>query len=229
MFLTYVLKRPDCNAPFWKEKFVTGLPNLFSQRIINHLQKEMGLDQIDFNLITYGQLFAFIKQEALSACQELKFQAKYGNNTAKDQKELIFDIIQDLPPEAQKKQLEKLKALILKEESSSARLVEPFSISKMFERYPHMNPQIKQNHTKELQTEINLLKAQVKELKERVFSVETKKLELDTQIALIQSKITKGKETKVVSEMDWSLANTMSRQMNHWSPQIVCLYKLKES
>ncbi|KAI5681125.1 hypothetical protein M9H77_02352 [Catharanthus roseus] len=119
---------------------------------------------------------------------------KYSDNTAKDQKELIFDIIQDLPPEAQKKQLEKFKALILKEESSSARLVEPFSISKMFERYPHMNPQIKQNHTKELQTEINLLKAQVKELKERVFSVETKNLELDTQIALIQSKITKGKE-----------------------------------
>ncbi|KAI5655480.1 hypothetical protein M9H77_32667 [Catharanthus roseus] len=202
MFLTYVLKRPDCNAPFWKEKFVTGLPNLFSQRIINHLQKEMGLDQIDFNLMTYDQLFAFIKQEALSACQELKFQAKYGK---------------------------KLKALILKEESSSARLVEPFSISKMFERYPYMNPQIKQNHTKELQTEINLLKAQIKELKERVFSVETKNLELDTQIALIQSKITKAGQTKVVSEMDWSLPNIMSRQMNHWSPQIVCLYKLKES
>ncbi|KAI5657750.1 hypothetical protein M9H77_26543 [Catharanthus roseus] len=90
-----------------------------------------------------------------------------SNTTVKDQKELIFDIIQDLPPEAQKKQLEKLKTLILREESSSARLVEPFSISKMFERYPHMNPQIRQHSTKELQTEINSLKAQDKELKER--------------------------------------------------------------
>ncbi|KAI5652975.1 hypothetical protein M9H77_30162 [Catharanthus roseus] len=88
------------------------------------------------------------------------FSSKDEDNTAKDQKELIFDIIQDLPPEAQKKQLEKLKALILREESSSARFVEPFSISKMFDRYPHMNPQIRQHSTKELQTEINSLKAQ---------------------------------------------------------------------
>ena len=36
-------------------------------------------DNIDFNTITYGQLFAFVKMEALLACQELKFQAKYGN------------------------------------------------------------------------------------------------------------------------------------------------------
>ncbi|KAI5650221.1 hypothetical protein M9H77_36226 [Catharanthus roseus] len=111
------------------------------------------------------------------------------SSTDEDQKELIFDIIQDLPPEAQKRQLEKLKALILREESSSARLVEPFSISKMFDRYPHMNPQIRQHSTKELQTEINSLKAQVKELKERVFSIETKNLELDTQIALLQAHI----------------------------------------
>ena len=36
-------------------------------------------DNIDFSTITYGQLFAFVKKEALLACQELKFQAKYGN------------------------------------------------------------------------------------------------------------------------------------------------------
>ncbi|KAI5657266.1 hypothetical protein M9H77_26059 [Catharanthus roseus] len=117
-----------------------------------------------------------------------------SDNTAKDQKELIFDIIQDLPPEAQKRQLEKLKTLILREESSSARLIEPFSISKMFDRYPNLNPPIRQHSTTELQTEIRSLKAQVKELKERVFSIETKNLELDTQIALLQSRTSKGKE-----------------------------------
>ena len=36
-------------------------------------------DNIDFSTITYEQLFAFVKKEALLACQELKFQAKYGN------------------------------------------------------------------------------------------------------------------------------------------------------
>ncbi|KAI5677859.1 hypothetical protein M9H77_08809 [Catharanthus roseus] len=128
------------------------------------------------------------------ACKVINMIRHSSNTTVKDQKELIFDIIQDLPPDAQKKQLEKLKALILREESSSARLVEPFSISKMFDRYPHMNPQIRQHSTKELQTEINSLKAQVKELKERVFSIETKNLELDTQIALLQSRNSKGKD-----------------------------------
>lgn len=38
MFITNVLRRPDCNASFWKEKFITGLPALFSQRIMTSLQ-----------------------------------------------------------------------------------------------------------------------------------------------------------------------------------------------
>ncbi|KAI5656591.1 hypothetical protein M9H77_25384 [Catharanthus roseus] len=64
----------------------------------------------------------------------------------------------------------------------------------MFDRYPNLNPPIRQHTTTELQTEIRSLKAQVKELKERVFFVETKNLELDTQIALLQSRTSKGKE-----------------------------------
>lgn len=46
---------------------------------MTNLQKEMGTENIDFNQMSYGQLFAFIKQEALAASQELKFQAKYGS------------------------------------------------------------------------------------------------------------------------------------------------------
>ena len=81
MFLTHVLKRSDSTKSFWKEKFITGLPNLFSQRVFTSIKKAMGIedDNIDFSTITYGQLFAFVKKEALLACQELKFQAKYGN------------------------------------------------------------------------------------------------------------------------------------------------------
>ncbi|KAI5649000.1 hypothetical protein M9H77_35005 [Catharanthus roseus] len=64
----------------------------------------------------------------------------------------------------------------------------------MFERYPNLNPPIRQHSTTELQTEIRSLKAQVKELKDRVFFIETKNLELDTQIALLQSRTSKRKE-----------------------------------
>ena len=75
MFLTYVLKRSDSTKSFWKEKFITGLPNLFSPRVFTSIKKATGIedDNIDFSTITYGQLFAFIKKEALLACQELKF------------------------------------------------------------------------------------------------------------------------------------------------------------
>jgi len=75
MFLTHVLKRSDSTKSFWKEKFITGLPNLFSQRVFTSIKKAMGVedDNIDFSSITYGQLFAFVKKEALLACQELKF------------------------------------------------------------------------------------------------------------------------------------------------------------
>ncbi|KAI5683613.1 hypothetical protein M9H77_04841 [Catharanthus roseus] len=150
------------------------------------------------------------------------------SSTDEDQKELIFDIIQDLPPEAQKKQLEKLKALILREESSSARLIEPFSISKMFDKYPNLNPPIRQNGTMGLQAEIRSLKAQVKELKERVFSVETKNLELDTQIAVLHSQNSKGKEIIPDSSIpDFTLAEIPMPELR--VPWIFCWsYKISQ-
>ena len=79
MFLTNVLRRPDYNASFWKERFITGLPNLFSQQIMNNLQKEMRTDVISFENISFGQLFAFVKKEGLDLCSELKLQIKYGS------------------------------------------------------------------------------------------------------------------------------------------------------
>ena len=33
VFLTKVMLRSDCNQYFWKEKFISGLPRLFSERI----------------------------------------------------------------------------------------------------------------------------------------------------------------------------------------------------
>ena len=59
------------------------------QRVFTSIKKAMGIedDNIDFSTITYGQLFAFVKKETLLACQELKFQAKYGNKRKKRKKE----------------------------------------------------------------------------------------------------------------------------------------------
>ena len=347
MFLTHVLKRPDSNAPFWKEKFITGLPNLFSQRVMTNLQKEMGTEYIDFTLMTYGQLFAFIKKEALAACQELKFQAKYGNkrremgsfceafgitgirapstekrnkfksyrkyrkrkpmkddyyksfknskNTKKyknikcykcgkpghmankctskineiidhitdidekikerikeklkiqteinqisdneideefytssdstdckchtinmiktsnekkidkNTKEFIFDMIQQIPDlQKQKEQLEKLKDLIINETEEKIDIIQPFSISKLFEKYPvgksFQNKTTPTTPINELQKEINTLKQEIKTLREEMINIKTTNLSLETQVAIIQTQISKGKEIEITQE-----------------------------
>ena len=71
-FLTYLLKREDCRQPYWKEKFISGLPSLFSQRIFNKLSELIGKSPIPFEQITFGQLLSFIKKEGISLCNELK-------------------------------------------------------------------------------------------------------------------------------------------------------------
>jgi len=38
VFLTNVLKREDGHQQFWKERFITGLPRLFGERILNRLR-----------------------------------------------------------------------------------------------------------------------------------------------------------------------------------------------
>ncbi|KAK9697127.1 hypothetical protein RND81_08G016600 [Saponaria officinalis] len=88
MFLTYVLRRQDCNEGFWKEKFISGLPNLFSQRITRKLKEAVGTENVAYQNITYGQLFAFVKEQGLALCEELKIQSKYNSEKRQSKKEL---------------------------------------------------------------------------------------------------------------------------------------------
>ena len=87
-FLTYLLKREDYRQPYWKEKFISGLPSLFSQRIFNKLSEIIGRSPIPFEQITFDQLLSFIKKEGISLCNELKLQARYSTDNAAKQKEL---------------------------------------------------------------------------------------------------------------------------------------------
>ena len=81
-FLIYLLKREDCRQPYWKEKFVSRLPSLFSQKIFNKLSELIGKSPIPFEQIPFGQLFSFIKKEGISLCNELKLQARYSTDKA---------------------------------------------------------------------------------------------------------------------------------------------------
>ncbi|KAK9734934.1 hypothetical protein RND81_04G172400 [Saponaria officinalis] len=88
IFLTYVLRRPDCNEGFWMEKFVSGLPKYFSQRVFRKLKESFANEVIAWQTITYGQLFAFVKQQGLALCEELKLQSKYNSEKRHSRREL---------------------------------------------------------------------------------------------------------------------------------------------
>ncbi|KAK9739978.1 hypothetical protein RND81_03G001700 [Saponaria officinalis] len=137
IFLTYVLRRPDCNEGFWMEKFVSGHLKHFSQRIFRKLKESFANEVIAWQTITYGQLFAFVKQQGLALCEELKLQSKYNSEKRQSRRELeiicfkcgkpghkadkcftkkkINELFQDNPEMCQK-----LSKLFLKSSSSEA-------------------------------------------------------------------------------------------------------------
>jgi len=61
VFLTNVLKIEDGLQPFWKERFIAGLPKLFGERILSKLRQNFAPNDIPFNMVSFGQLFGMIK------------------------------------------------------------------------------------------------------------------------------------------------------------------------
>ncbi|KAI5327771.1 hypothetical protein L3X38_027167 [Prunus dulcis] len=60
VFISRIMLRDDSNQPFWKEKFINGLPNLFAHKIRTTLSNEQG--QIDWDNLTYGNIISTINQ-----------------------------------------------------------------------------------------------------------------------------------------------------------------------
>jgi len=88
VFLSNVLKREDGLQPFWKERFIAGLPKLFGERILSKLRQNFGTIDIPFNLLSFGQLFGIFKFEGLNLCNEIKLQSKCGAEKAQSRKEM---------------------------------------------------------------------------------------------------------------------------------------------
>ncbi|PKI58299.1 hypothetical protein CRG98_021305 [Punica granatum] len=61
-FLTRVMSREDCNQPFWKEKFLAGLPTLLGEQVRNEI-KSINHGQIPYKELSYGELISFIHKE----------------------------------------------------------------------------------------------------------------------------------------------------------------------
>ena len=81
VFTTRVMHRSDCNSPFWKEKFINGLPTLFGEKVKETLASPLGV--IDYDNLTYGDIFSTIRSEGMKMCRYLKIQSQASKSKAK--------------------------------------------------------------------------------------------------------------------------------------------------
>ncbi|KAI5317880.1 hypothetical protein L3X38_037587 [Prunus dulcis] len=83
VFISRVMLRDDSNQPFWKEKFINGLPNLFAHKIRTTLSNEQG--QIDWDNLTYGNIISTINQVGMKICIDFKInhQIQFDRKSAK--------------------------------------------------------------------------------------------------------------------------------------------------
>ena len=87
-FLTRVMLREDSNQPFWKEKFLAGLPTLLGERVRNTIRQSFGTHIIPYDQLTYGELISTNQKEGLKICQDLKLQKHLKWQLKKSKKEL---------------------------------------------------------------------------------------------------------------------------------------------
>ena len=73
VFTTRVMHRSDCNSPFWKEKFINGLPRLFGERVKETLSTPLGV--IDYDDLTYRNISSMIRSEGIKLCRDMKIQS----------------------------------------------------------------------------------------------------------------------------------------------------------
>ncbi|CAL2226380.1 unnamed protein product [Prunus armeniaca] len=86
VFISRVMLRDDSNQPFWKEKFVNGLPNLFAHKIRTTLSNEQG--HIDWDSLTYGNILSTINQVGMKMCIDFKI----GRQIQSDRKSAKYEL-----------------------------------------------------------------------------------------------------------------------------------------
>lgn len=67
--------RTDCHQPYWKERFIVGLPILFAEKIKQKL-RGMHHGVINYQHVSYGDLVSYICSEGLVLCTNLRLKAQ---------------------------------------------------------------------------------------------------------------------------------------------------------
>ncbi|GAV87040.1 LOW QUALITY PROTEIN: hypothetical protein CFOL_v3_30466, partial [Cephalotus follicularis] len=104
-FMTKVLTREDANQPYWKEKFITGLPTLFVKEIKNkYREKHKGV--VPYEKLTYGNIVSTITK-TLEICYDIKMSKQIKKDSKTYKKELGDFCTQFYRKHYYKKQFEK--------------------------------------------------------------------------------------------------------------------------
>ncbi|KAH0739963.1 hypothetical protein KY290_033006 [Solanum tuberosum] len=86
-FLSKVMIRPDCNLDFWKERFISGLPPLFADKVRTKIQ-DRNNGNIPYGNLTYGDLVSTINVVALELCTDIKLKHQLKKEQSSSRKEL---------------------------------------------------------------------------------------------------------------------------------------------
>ncbi|KAH0689011.1 hypothetical protein KY289_016369 [Solanum tuberosum] len=86
-FLSKVMIRPDCNLDFWKERFISGLPPLFADKVRTKIQ-DRNNGSIPYGNLTYGDLISTINVVALELCTDIKLKQQLKKEQSSSRKEL---------------------------------------------------------------------------------------------------------------------------------------------
>jgi hypothetical protein len=71
VFLSRVIVRSDSQKPYWKEKFIDGLPSLFAHKVKDELINSTTC-LIKYDNLTYGDLFSTVKKLGIKMCIDQK-------------------------------------------------------------------------------------------------------------------------------------------------------------
>ncbi|KAL4611228.1 hypothetical protein ACB092_08G107800 [Castanea dentata] len=86
VFTSRVMLKKDYTKPYWKERFIDGLPPIFAHKVKNELIGKN--DSIDFDNITYGDIFNTIEKLGINMCND----EKWLKQQLKDKKKAKYEM-----------------------------------------------------------------------------------------------------------------------------------------
>ena len=89
-FLTRVYTKEDSQQPFWKEKFITGLPRSLGDKVRNKIRSQSVNGDIPYESLSYDQLISYVQKVTLKICQDDNSKAISQRKSPNKERSKIF-------------------------------------------------------------------------------------------------------------------------------------------